>query len=78
MKNISFIYKLPIIIKIFYFLLLITTLFSGYIFMRVLLFHDESLFGIFSTWQFPMLLALLVDTIYLNPIFLHKKKYLEN
>lgn len=71
MKNILNIFlKLPFLIKLFYFMLLLTTLMSGYIFFRVLFLNDKSLFGIFSSWQFPMLLALFIDTIYLNPSFM--------
>ena len=76
MKNILTIFiKLPSIIKLFYIMLLLTTLISGYIFFRVLFLNDTSLFGIFSSWQFPMLLALFVDTIYLNPSFMRSKNF---
>jgi hypothetical protein len=49
---------------IFTILLLLTLLFSFYIFIRALFFNDSSKRRIFSTWQFPMLLALYIDQIY--------------
>lgn len=52
----------PNIIKIaFKSLFLLVLLISFYIFIVVLLFKDNHYKDIFSAWQFPMLLALVVD-----------------
>jgi len=52
----------PTIIKIlFKSLFLLLLLISFYIFIVVLFFKDSHYKDIFSAWQFPMLLALVVD-----------------
>lgn len=52
----------PNIVKIaFKSLFLLVVLMSFYIFIVVLLYKDSHYKDIFSAWQFPMLLALLVD-----------------
>lgn len=45
--------------------LLVTLLLSFYIFIKVVFFQDSDKKGIFSAWQFPMLLALYIDTVYI-------------
>jgi hypothetical protein len=45
--------------------LIISTIASGYILISVVVFKDTSLKSLFSTWSFPMLLALLLD-VYLE------------
>jgi len=50
-----------IIKKIFKFLLLIVLLISFYFFIDVLIFKNKDYYTIFTTWQFPMLLAIYVD-----------------
>jgi hypothetical protein len=50
-----------IIKKIFKFLLLIVLLISFYFFIDVLIFKNKDNYTIFTTWQFPMLLAIYVD-----------------
>jgi hypothetical protein len=50
-----------IIKKIFKFLLLIVLLISFYFFIDVLIFKNKDHYTIFTTWQFPMLLAIYVD-----------------
>lgn len=57
---------------IFVSLLLICLLISFYITIITLFSTDNTHNRIFSVWQFPMLLAVLVDTIYHNGRF---KKY---
>ena len=57
---------------IFVSLLLICLLISFYITVITLFSTDNTHNRIFSVWQFPMLLAVLVDTIYHNGRF---KKY---
>jgi hypothetical protein len=52
-----------IIKKIFKFLLLIVLIISFYFFIDVLVFKHKDHYTIFTTWQFPMLLALYVDAI---------------
>jgi len=45
--------------------LLVTLLLSFYIFIEVVFFQDSDKKRIFSAWQFPMLLALYIDTVYI-------------
>lgn len=49
---------------IFHFCLLTALLISFYFFIHVLVFKNKDNSNVFSTWQFPMLLAIYVDTIY--------------
>lgn len=49
---------------IFHLCLLIALLISFYFFIDVLVFKNKHYSKIFSTWQFPMLLAIYMDTIY--------------
>jgi hypothetical protein len=51
--------------NLFNFSLFITLILSLYIFVRSLFFNDNDKRRIFSTWQFPMLLALYIDAIYI-------------
>ena len=50
--------------QIFEFLLLIILLISFYIFTDVVVLKNTTHFSLFSTWQFPMLLALYLDLHY--------------
>ena len=50
--------------KLFVICLFIALLLSFYFFIDVLVFKKKYHSKIFSTWQFPMLLAIFVDTIY--------------
>jgi hypothetical protein len=50
--------------KIFIFCLFIALLLSFYFFIDILVFKNKDHSPLFSTWQFPMLLAIFVDTIY--------------
>jgi hypothetical protein len=50
--------------NIFIICLFIAVLISFYFFIDTLVFKNKSNSKIFSTWQFPMLLAIYVDTIY--------------
>lgn len=54
-----------IIENIFLILLIITTLFSFFIFINVVILKNENYNRVFSTWQFPMLLAICLDCYYL-------------
>jgi len=49
---------------IFHFLLLGALLISFYFFIDTLVFKNKKYTDVFSTWQFPMLLAIYLDTIY--------------
>jgi hypothetical protein len=49
---------------IFHFLLLGALLISFYFFIDTLVFKNAKYRDVFSTWQFPMLLAIYLDTIY--------------
>lgn len=48
----------------FHFFLLGTLLISFYFFIDILVFKNNKYKDIFSTWQFPMLLAIYIDIIY--------------
>jgi hypothetical protein len=50
--------------NLFIFVLFISLLLSFYMFIDVIVFGNKTHANIFSTWQFPMLLALFLDTIY--------------
>jgi hypothetical protein len=52
-----------IIKKIFKLLLFIVLLISFYFFIDVLIFKNKDHYTVFTTWQFPMLLALYLDAI---------------
>jgi hypothetical protein len=67
-KLILFIYIIlmgPLILKyIFQFCLLGALILSFYFFIDVIVFKNKTYTDIFSTWQFPMLLALFMDVMY--------------
>jgi hypothetical protein len=48
--------------SIFIFLLFLTVLISFYIFVSIIVLKDNTYKNIFSTWQFPMLLAIFLET----------------
>lgn len=50
------------------FSLLIATIGSAYIFIATIFFKDRSYAGFYSTWQFPMLLAIITDATYYKHI----------
>jgi hypothetical protein len=52
-----------IIKKIFKLLFFIVLLISFYFFIDVLIFKNKDHYSVFTTWQFPMLLALYLDAI---------------
>jgi hypothetical protein len=58
-----------IIKKAFKFLLLIILLVSFYFFIDVVIFKNKQNTDVFSTWQFPMLLALYLDIQYDHQYF---------
>jgi hypothetical protein len=45
--------------------LLITLILSFYIFIRAIFFEDNDKKRMFNAWQFPMLLALYIDAVYI-------------
>lgn len=49
---------------VFHLCLLGALLLSLYFFIDITVFKNKTYKNIFSTWQFPMLLALYMDTIY--------------
>jgi hypothetical protein len=49
---------------IFQYLLLTVLIISFYFFIAVIIFKDKNYYYNFSTWQFPMLLAIYIDVIY--------------
>jgi len=57
-------HKIPTISKLLYISIILSVLLSGYILLMILLFKDKTHVGVFSTWQFCMLLALMIDMIY--------------
>lgn len=55
----------PLILSnIFKFVLLVSLLISFYVFIDIVVFKKDTYKPLFSTWQFPMLLALYLDVIY--------------
>lgn len=50
--------------KTFLFALLIALLLSFYFFVNHLILKEKTHSKIFSTWQFPMLFAIFIDSIY--------------
>jgi len=50
--------------NIFHYLLLISVLISFYIFIKTIIMNHDDKKHMFSTWQFPMLLAIYLDLIY--------------
>ena len=52
--------------KVFVILLLFTTALSFYFFTHVVILKEYKHQSIFSNWQFPMLLAVLLDVLYEN------------
>jgi uncharacterized integral membrane protein len=61
LSEIEFIFKLNFIFKT---LLLIVVIISFFIFINILVLKNQNYKSMFSTWQFPMLLALYLDVIY--------------
>ena len=61
LNDFEFIFKLNFIFKT---LLLIVVIMSFFIFINILVFKNQNYKSMFSTWQFPMLLALYLDVIY--------------
>jgi uncharacterized integral membrane protein len=61
LSEIDFLFKLDFIFKT---LLLIVVTISFFIFINILVFKNQNYKSMFSTWQFPMLLALYLDVIY--------------
>jgi hypothetical protein len=61
LSDFEFLFKLDFIFKT---LLLIVVIISLYIFINILVFKNHKYKSMFSTWQFPMLLALYLDIIY--------------
>jgi len=54
------------IAQIFLFLLLVVLLLSFYMFIATIVYKSTDFKGIFSTWQFPMLLALFLDASFIE------------
>jgi hypothetical protein len=60
-NSIDFLFKLEFLFKI---VLLLSVLISFYIFINILVFKNQLYKPMFSTWQFPMLLAIYLEVIY--------------
>ena len=56
--------NITVLQNIFIICLFIVLLISFYFFIDTLVFKNKDSLKIFSAWQFPMLLAIYVDTIY--------------
>jgi hypothetical protein len=48
----------------FKFVLLISVIISFYVFIQILVVKDLTYKSMFSTWQFPMLLAIFIEVLY--------------
>lgn len=54
----------PMMKALFHFFLLGALLLSFYFFIDILVFGNMKYKNIFSTWQFPMLLAIYIDVVF--------------
>ena len=61
LKKLNFLYQLDFLFK---FILFIAVIISFYIFIQILVVKDLTYKKIFSTWQFPMLLAIFLEVLY--------------
>ena len=50
--------------KIIMLSLFIATIGTGYIFIVTIIFHDTTYAGFYSSWQFPMLMAIFIDAAF--------------
>jgi hypothetical protein len=50
--------------NVFLFFLIVSTIFSFYLFVDVLVLKNKQREYMFNTWQFPMLLAMTMELIY--------------
>lgn len=48
--------------------LFIATLGTGYIFIVSIVFRDATYAGFYNSWQFPMLLAIFIDSAFYNHV----------
>jgi hypothetical protein len=55
---------MSLINKVFQYSFIIVLLISFYFFIDVIVFKNKTHSEVFSTWQFPMLLAIYIDIIY--------------
>jgi hypothetical protein len=46
--------------------LFIATLGTGYIFIVSIIFRDRTYAGFYSSWQFPMLFAIFIDSAFIQ------------
>ena len=61
LKKTDFLFQLDFWFK---FVLLISVMISFYIFIQILVVKDLTHKPMFSTWQFPMLLAIFIEVLY--------------
>lgn len=48
--------------------LLVATILSGYVFVVTIIFKQTTYAGFFSSWQFPMLIAIFIDAAFYKHI----------
>ena len=48
--------------------LLVATILSGYVFIVTIIFKETTYAGLFSSWQFPMLIAIFIDAAFYRHI----------
>lgn len=61
LKKLDYLCELEILFKV---VLFIAVIISFYIFIQILVVKDLTYKKIFSTWQFPMLLAIFLEVLY--------------
>ena len=61
LKKPDFLFQLDFWFKI---VLLISVIISFYVFIQILVVKDLTYKSMFSTWQFPMLLAIFIEVLY--------------
>ena len=54
--------------KIIILCLFIATVGTAYIFIVTIIFNDSTYAGFYSSWQFPMLMAIFIDTTFYKHI----------
>ena len=61
LKKPDFLFQLDFLFK---FVLFVAVIISFYIFIQILVMKDLTYKPMFSTWQFPMLLAIFIEVLY--------------
>jgi hypothetical protein len=55
-----------ILIEVFKILMFLVMLIAFYFFIATIVYKDKRFKAVFSNWQFPMLFAIFIDTIFIE------------